>query len=137
MGITKRLKTTEVLAGESCSFECILSHESPKERAKWTIGGKTVGSSGRFQAACQGRKYTLVVKEATPSDAGEVVFSVRGLTSKASLIVRGGHRCLCDLLLWSGSAKLRTLGSPAIARHQGSILCSPLAQDSVQLLPVF
>ncbi|XP_030668594.1 obscurin isoform X1 [Nomascus leucogenys] len=88
VGITKRLKTMEVVEGESCSFECVLSHESASDPAMWTVGGKTVGSSSRFQATRQGRKYILVVQEAVPSDAGEVVFSVRGLTSKASLIVR-------------------------------------------------
>ncbi|XP_070937948.1 obscurin isoform X26 [Macaca nemestrina] len=88
VGITKRLKTVEVLEGESCSFECVLSHESASDPAMWTVGGKTVGSSSRFQATRQGRKYILVVREAAPSDAGEVVFSVRSLTSKASLIVK-------------------------------------------------
>uniref|UniRef100_A0A2K5ZW44 non-specific serine/threonine protein kinase n=1 Tax=Mandrillus leucophaeus TaxID=9568 RepID=A0A2K5ZW44_MANLE len=88
VGITKRLKTVEVLEGESCSFECVLSHEIASDPAMWTVGGKTVGSSSRFQATRQGRKYILVVREAAPSDAGEVVFSVRSLTSKASLIVK-------------------------------------------------
>ncbi|XP_062951332.1 obscurin isoform X22 [Cynocephalus volans] len=88
VGITKRLKTVEVLEGESSSFECVLSHESADDLAMWTVGGKTVGSSGHFQAVRQGRKYTLMVRDAALSDAGEVVFSVRGLTSKASLIVR-------------------------------------------------
>uniref|UniRef100_A0A4W2F8X8 Obscurin n=1 Tax=Bos indicus x Bos taurus TaxID=30522 RepID=A0A4W2F8X8_BOBOX len=88
VGITKRLKTVEVLEGESCSFECILSREDTGDVAEWTVSGKTVGSSGRFCATRQGRKYTLAIRDATPSDAGEVVFSVRGLTSKASLIVK-------------------------------------------------
>lgn len=91
VGITKRLKTVEVLEGQSCSFECVLSHENTGDVAIWTVGGKTVGGSGRFRATRQGRKYTLAVQDAAPSDAGEVVFSVRDLTSKASLIVRGGH----------------------------------------------
>lgn len=90
MGITKRLKTTEVVEGQSCSFECVLSHENTSDTAVWTIGGKMVGSSGRFQATRQGRKYMLTIRDAMPSDAGEVVFSVRDLTSKASLTVRGG-----------------------------------------------
>uniref|UniRef100_A0A8C5LEG3 Obscurin n=1 Tax=Jaculus jaculus TaxID=51337 RepID=A0A8C5LEG3_JACJA len=88
VGITKRLKTVEVLEGESCSFECILSHESADEPAVWTVNGKTVGASGRFRATRQGRKYTLTVQDAVLSDAGEVVFSVQGLTSKASLIIK-------------------------------------------------
>ncbi|XP_055284682.1 obscurin isoform X20 [Moschus berezovskii] len=88
VGITKRLKTAEVLEGESCSFECILSHEDTGGVAEWTVNGKTVGGSGRFRATRQGRKYTLAIRDAVPSDAGEVVFSVRGLSSKASLIVK-------------------------------------------------
>ncbi|XP_064451756.1 obscurin isoform X11 [Mirounga angustirostris] len=88
VGITKRLKTVEVLEGQSCSFECVLSHENTGDVATWTVGGKTAGGSGRFRATRQGRKYTLAVQDAAPSDAGEVVFSVRDLTSKASLIVR-------------------------------------------------
>ncbi|KAM5307883.1 obscurin isoform 1-T1 [Glossophaga mutica] len=88
VGITKRLKTVEVLEGESCSFECILSHEDTGDTAMWTVGGKTVGGSGRFQATRQGRKFTLAVQEVVLGDTGEVVFSVRGLTSRASLIVR-------------------------------------------------
>ncbi|XP_048212692.1 obscurin isoform X13 [Perognathus longimembris pacificus] len=88
VGITKRLKTVEVLEGESCSFECVLSHESSGDSAVWTVGGKTVGSSGHFRTTCQGRKYTLTVLDAALSDAGEVVFSIQNLTSKASLIVR-------------------------------------------------
>lgn len=91
VGITKRLKTVEVLEGQSCSFECVLSHENTGDVAVWTVGGKTVGGSGRFRATRQGRKYTLAVHDAAPSDAGEVAFSVQDLTSKASLIVRGGH----------------------------------------------
>lgn len=91
VGITKRLKTVEVLEGEDCSFECVLSHEDTGDTAVWMVSGKTVGTSGRFQATRQGRKYTLAVQEAVQSDAGEVVFSVRDLTSKASLIVKGGH----------------------------------------------
>ncbi|KAM4870705.1 obscurin isoform X20 [Urocitellus parryii] len=88
VGITKRLKTVEVLEGDSCSFECVLSHESAGDLAMWTVGGKRVGSSGHFRAARQGRKYTLTIQEAALNDAGEVVFSVRGLTSKASLVVK-------------------------------------------------
>ncbi|ELK03225.1 Obscurin [Pteropus alecto] len=88
VGITKRLKTVEVLEGEGCSFECVLSHEDTGDTATWMVNGKMVGSSGRFRATRQGRKYTLTVQEVVLADAGEVVFSMRGLTSKASLVVR-------------------------------------------------
>ncbi|XP_013365188.1 PREDICTED: obscurin [Chinchilla lanigera] len=98
VGITKRLKTAEVLEGETYSFECVLSHEHTGDPAIWTVGGKTVGSSGRFRATRQGRKYTLTVRDAALDDAGEVVFSVRGLTSKASLLVRERPVAIVKLL---------------------------------------
>uniref|UniRef100_A0ABM5GMQ0 Obscurin isoform X5 n=1 Tax=Pogona vitticeps TaxID=103695 RepID=A0ABM5GMQ0_9SAUR len=87
IGITKRLKNTEVLEGESCSFECVLSHESVDD-CRWLINGLEVGQEGRFRAFNKGRKYCLNIKKALPSDAGEVVFSVRDLNSKASLVVK-------------------------------------------------
>uniref|UniRef100_A0A6I8NYZ4 Uncharacterized protein n=1 Tax=Ornithorhynchus anatinus TaxID=9258 RepID=A0A6I8NYZ4_ORNAN len=87
VGITKRLKTTEVQEGESCSFECILSHESAGDAGVWTVNGQDVGGSGRFQASRQGRKYTLSIRDAALADGGEVVFAVRDLRSKASLVV--------------------------------------------------
>lgn len=71
-------------------FECILSHENTGDVAEWTVSWKT-GQLWPFLCHTrQGRKYTLAIRDAVPSDAGEVVFSVRGLTSKASLIVKGG-----------------------------------------------
>ncbi|XP_042333180.1 obscurin isoform X8 [Sceloporus undulatus] len=87
VGITKRLKNTEVLEGESCTFECVLSHESVED-CRWLINGTEVGHDGRFRAFNKGRKYTLNIKKALPSDAGEVVFSVHDLNSKASLVVK-------------------------------------------------
>ncbi|XP_009082964.1 PREDICTED: obscurin, partial [Acanthisitta chloris] len=87
IGITKRLKNTEIHVGEDCTFECILSHESIDE-FNWTLNGRKVDSGGRFKASNMGRKYTLNIKSVIPDDAGEVVFTARGLTSKASLIVK-------------------------------------------------
>ncbi|EPY89677.1 hypothetical protein CB1_000086001 [Camelus ferus] len=110
VGITKRLKTMEVLEGDSCHFECILSHENAGDVAVWTVGGKTVGSSGRFRATRQGRKYTLAIQDAAPSDAGEVVFSVRDLTSKASLIVRARAR-------GHGVMRAMAMGGPVAVPH--------------------
>ncbi|XP_066483103.1 obscurin isoform X3 [Tiliqua scincoides] len=87
IGITKRLKSTEVLEGESCSFECILSHESVED-CRWLVNGSEVSHDGRFRAFSKGRKYTLNIKKALISDTGEVVFSLRDLNSKASLVVK-------------------------------------------------
>ncbi|XP_059694276.1 obscurin isoform X5 [Haemorhous mexicanus] len=87
IGITKRLKNTEIQEGEDCTFECILSHESIDD-FNWTLNGRKVESGGRFKASNAGRKYTLSIKNVIPGDTGEVIFTARGLTSKASLLVK-------------------------------------------------
>ncbi|XP_010016327.1 PREDICTED: obscurin-like, partial [Nestor notabilis] len=87
IGITKRLKNTEIQEGEDCTFECVLSHESIDDFS-WTLNGNKVESGGRFKASNMGRKYTLNIKSVIIADAGEVIFTARGLTSKASLIVK-------------------------------------------------
>ncbi|XP_053324277.1 obscurin [Spea bombifrons] len=87
IGITKRLRTTEAKEGESCVFECILSHESIDDCC-WSVNGQTIEDDDRFEVSNKGRKYMLTIKEVRASDSGEVVFTARNLTSKASLIVK-------------------------------------------------
>ncbi|KAG6929398.1 obscurin, cytoskeletal calmodulin and titin-interacting RhoGEF, partial [Chelydra serpentina] len=87
VGITKRLKSTEVQEGENCTFECILSHESIGD-FHWMLKGNEVHSGGRFKTFNKGRKYTLDIRNVVAADAGEVVFTARNLNSKASLVVK-------------------------------------------------
>ncbi|KAM4688626.1 obscurin [Discoglossus pictus] len=87
IGITKRLKSTEAKEGESCTFECILSHESIDD-CSWMVNGQKVEDDKRFEVFNKGRKYLLNIKEVKANDAGEVIFTARNLNSKASLIVK-------------------------------------------------
>ncbi|XP_061681208.1 obscurin [Syngnathoides biaculeatus] len=85
--IVQRLKTTSVLEGESCTFECHLSHNLSDEPF-WTINGQEVVSNSHFQVVNNGRKYKLSIKDVVLSDAGEVIFTVKDLSCRTMLFVK-------------------------------------------------
>lgn len=77
-----------MLEGENCSFECILSHDIIDE-ALWILNGKLIVSNGRIIVANKGRKYTMSIQEVIISDAGEVVFTIKDLSCRTMLFVKG------------------------------------------------
>ncbi|KAF4110126.1 obscurin [Onychostoma macrolepis] len=85
--IVKRIRTTTVLEGENCRFECVLSHEIIDE-ASWILNGQLIVSNGRIIVANNGCKYTMSIQEVTISDAGEVVFTVKELSCRTMLFVK-------------------------------------------------
>ncbi|XP_024909236.1 obscurin, partial [Cynoglossus semilaevis] len=85
--IVHRIKTASVLEGESCTFECLLSHDVDDEPS-WTINGQDVAANERLQVVRNGRKYKMAVRNAVITDAGDVVFSIKDLSCRAVLFVK-------------------------------------------------
>ncbi|XP_067270783.1 LOW QUALITY PROTEIN: obscurin [Pseudorasbora parva] len=85
--ITKRIRTTTVLEGENCSFECVLSHDIIDE-ALWILNGQLIVNNGRIVVANKGRKYTMSIQEVMISDAGEVVFTIKDLSCRTMLFIK-------------------------------------------------
>ncbi|XP_064808890.1 obscurin-like [Oncorhynchus masou masou] len=85
--IAQRMKTASVLEGESCSFECVLSHDVIDE-SSWTLNGQLVVSNSRIQSVNKGRKYKMTIRDATLTDAGDVVFFIKDLSCRTMLFVK-------------------------------------------------
>ncbi|KAM9478607.1 obscurin [Salvelinus alpinus] len=85
--IAQRMKTVAVLEGESCSFECVLSHDVIDEPS-WTLNGRLVVSNSRIQIVNKGRKYKMTIRDATVTEAGDVVFFVKDLSCRTMLFVK-------------------------------------------------
>jgi obscurin-RhoGEF protein len=86
--IAQRMKTASVLEGECCSFECVLSHDVIDE-SSWTLNGQLVVSNSRIQSVNKGRKYKMTIRDATLTDAGDVVFFIKDLSCRTMLFVKG------------------------------------------------
>lgn len=77
-----------MLEGESCTFDCQLSHDVD-EQPSWTINGQLVVSNDHIQLINNGRKYKMNVKETVLTDAGDIVFNVKDLSCRTMLFIKG------------------------------------------------
>ncbi|XP_037554230.1 obscurin [Nematolebias whitei] len=85
--IVQRMKTTSVHEGESCTFECHLSHDVDDEPT-WTISGQAVVTSDHIQLFSNGCKYKMTIRDAVLTDAGDVVFTIKDLSCRTMLFVK-------------------------------------------------
>ncbi|XP_028301065.1 obscurin isoform X2 [Gouania willdenowi] len=85
--IVQRIKTVSVMEGESCTFECHLSHDLDDEPV-WTINGHMVVPNSHIQTINNHRTYKLVIKDAMLTDAGDVVFTIQDLSCRTMLFVK-------------------------------------------------
>lgn len=82
------MKTVSVLEGENCSFECFLSHDIT-DGPCWTINGQPMVGNSRIQVINNGRKYKMTIRDAILSDAGDIVFTIKDLSCRTMLFVKG------------------------------------------------
>jgi len=82
------MKTASVLEGESCTFECHLSHDLDDEPS-WTVNGQVVVANSRMQFINSDRKYKMTIRDAVLTDAGDVVFTIKDLSCRTMLFVKG------------------------------------------------
>ncbi|XP_059196374.1 obscurin [Centropristis striata] len=85
--IVQRIKTTSVLEGESCTFDCQLSHDLNDEPS-WTINGQVVVTNSHTQVINNGRNYKMTISDAILTDAGDVVFTIKDLSCRTMLFVK-------------------------------------------------
>ncbi|XP_040040446.2 obscurin isoform X3 [Gasterosteus aculeatus] len=85
--ILQRIKTISVLEGESCTFDCHLSHDVDDEPS-WIINGQVVVPNSRIQVINNGRNYKMTISNAALTDAGDVVFTIKDLSCRTMLFVK-------------------------------------------------
>lgn len=83
-------------------FDCQLSHDLDDE-PYWAINGQAVVTNSRIQVINNGRKYQMTIRDALLSDAGDVTFTIRDLSCRTMLFVKG--ECVKGAL-WSMNKSL-------------------------------
>uniref|UniRef100_A0A3P9PPJ0 Ig-like domain-containing protein n=1 Tax=Poecilia reticulata TaxID=8081 RepID=A0A3P9PPJ0_POERE len=97
--IVQRIKTVSVLESENCTFECLLSHELDDEPI-WTINGQVVVTNSHIQLVHNSRIYKMGIRDVVLSDAGDVVFTIKDLSCRTMLFVKGEQLCLINMCLF-------------------------------------
>ncbi|XP_070410268.1 obscurin isoform X2 [Nothobranchius furzeri] len=85
--IVQRIKTVSVHEGESCTFECHLSHDLAEEPI-WTVNGHVMVTNSRIQLINNSRTYKMTIRDAVITDAGDVLFSIKDLSCRTMLFVK-------------------------------------------------
>ena len=83
------------MEGENCTFECQLSHDLNDEPS-WTINGQVVVTNSRIQVFNNHRRYRMTIRDAVLSDAGDVVFTIKDLSCRTMLFVKGEYLAPSD-----------------------------------------
>ncbi|KAM4739603.1 obscurin isoform 2-T2 [Anableps anableps] len=87
VAIVQRIKTSSVLEGENCAFECHLSHDLDDEPI-WTINGQVVATNSHIQLVNNSRIYKMAIRDVSLSDAGDVIFRIKDLSCRTMLFVK-------------------------------------------------
>ena len=98
------------MEGECCTFDCQVSHDLDDEPS-WTINGQVVVNNNRIQVINNGRKYKMTIRDALLADAGDVVFTIKDLSCRTMLFVKGKHLAVLDkmmCIIWSVFVYMRT-----------------------------
>lgn len=58
------------------------------------INGQVMDTDGRVQVVNKGRKYRLTINNALLTDAGDIIFTIKDLTCRTMLFVKGKYLAL-------------------------------------------
>lgn len=96
---TVKLHDTECAENEPVSFVAELNQKVPLQSVKWTHNGEEISPSNKdYSVTMDGKKCVLKIYNATLTNSGQYSISVQGVTSDASLNVKGLYNSVISLL---------------------------------------
>ncbi|XP_077990140.1 twitchin-like isoform X3 [Glandiceps talaboti] len=81
-----RLKSSEVMEGETAKFGCIIS--SSKLPVSWYKNGKEIKNDNKYEIKAIGSKHELYIKNTVPADEGDLRIIVGDAEDTAALFVK-------------------------------------------------